>query len=172
MLTLPIDSHANQIRDAMQNTQRLILCAPPGTGKSTRVPSMLMDCIGKGQGQILVLQPRRIAARSLAARVAEEHNTPLGAEVGYQVRFESMCSMDTRILYMTYGIFIQRLLDFPNLPNVHTVILDEFHERSLDCDGALAIVLKLQKTVRPDLKMVVMSATLESESLKKHLEPI
>ncbi|MEO6097798.1 MAG: ATP-dependent helicase C-terminal domain-containing protein [Fibrobacteria bacterium] len=164
---LPILAHKQAIVDAVKRDRVLILCAPPGTGKSTQVPRFLLDRPGK----ILVLQPRRIAARNLALRVAEELGEAVGGTVGYQVRFEGKSREDTRILYQTYGVFFQQLLGDPLLEGIGTVLLDEFHERTLEADATLAWLKRLRAEARPDLAMVVMSATLELEGLKAYLHP-
>jgi ATP-dependent helicase HrpB len=155
---------ADAIRAAVRASGRLILCAPPGTGKSTQVPGLLA---GDGR-QVVVLQPRRIAARSLAHRVAQEAGEAVGARVGYQVRFEQAWGPDTLIHYQTYGVFWQRLLGDPTAAGVGTVVLDEFHERSLEADAVLAWLTRLQAEARPDLALVVMSATLEVAALRAH----
>jgi ATP-dependent helicase HrpB len=165
--SLPIMAHRQAIADAVKRERVLILCAPPGTGKSTQVPRFLLDRPGK----ILVLQPRRIAARNLALRVAEELGEAVGATVGYQVRFEGKSKEDTRILYQTYGVFFQQLLGDPLLEGIGTVLLDEFHERTLEADATLAWLKRLRAEARPDLAVVVMSATLELEGLKAYLHP-
>lgn len=165
MSTLPIHAYAQTLRDALNAHSRLILSAPPGTGKSTQVPQFLLP----EASVAVVLQPRRIAARSLAARVASERGEALGETVGYQVRFERRASAATRLLFATYGVFWQRIQQDPELPGVSLVILDEFHERTLEADACLAWLTELQETVRPDLKLVVMSATLESERLAEYL---
>ncbi|MCF6314340.1 MAG: ATP-dependent helicase HrpB [Verrucomicrobiales bacterium] len=149
---------------------RVIIDAPTGSGKSTQVPQMLLDRgLLDGGGEVLVLQPRRMAARMLAQRVAGERGVRLGAEVGYQVRFEKVVSAETRIRYVTEGIVQRRLVDDANLSGVSAVILDEFHERHLDGDVVLARCLELQKTTRPDLKVVVMSATLGGDHLRDYM---
>lgn len=163
---LPVDTHRDAILSGLSGG-RLILVAPPGTGKSTHVPPMMPAKWGK----VVVLQPRRIAARNLAYRVAEENGWALGDEVGYQVRFEGKCSAQTRIVFQTYGVFFQRLLDDADLRDVGAVLFDEFHERALECDAALAYCLRLQRKKRPDLKIAVMSATLESQSLLAYAAP-
>jgi ATP-dependent helicase HrpB len=164
---LPILAHRDAITAALARAGSLILVAPPGTGKSTQVPRFLLD----RPGRILVLQPRRIAARNLALRVAEEMGEPVGATVGYQVRFEGKSGQATRILYQTYGVFFQQLMGDPLLEGVGTVLLDEFHERTLEADATLAWIKRLRETARPDLGLVVMSATLELEGLKAYMAP-
>ena len=165
MPALPIMAHRDAIASAVARAGALILCAPPGTGKSTQVPRFLLD----RPGRILVLQPRRIAARNLALRVAEELGEPVGNTVGYQVRFEGKSGQATRILYQTYGVFFQQLLGDPLLEGIGTVLLDEFHERTLEADATLAWIKRVRAEARPDLALVVMSATLELEGLKAYM---
>lgn len=169
---LPIYDLDIEIARAMRRAEgmRLVLSAPTGSGKSTQVPQMLVDN-ALVEGQIVVLQPRRIAARLLAKRVAEERGTNLGDEVGYQVRFESRCGPKTRIRYVTEGILLRQLLDDPQLNGVGAVIFDEFHERHLYGDITLARARLLQESDRPDLKIAVMSATLDSDALRQYLAP-
>jgi ATP-dependent helicase HrpB len=163
---LPILAHAESIRRSLAESGALVLCAPPGTGKSTQVPRLLLDRPGK----ILVLQPRRIAARNLALRVAEEMGEAVGGTVGYQVRFEGKSRESTRILFQTYGVFFQQLLGDPLLTGIGTVILDEFHERTLEADATLAWLKRVREGARPDLALVIMSATLELEGLRGYLQ--
>ncbi len=163
---LPILAHAAAIRALVADRRRIILSAPPGTGKSTQVPQILLP----ESGRAIVLQPRRIAARNLAVRVAQERGEEVGGTVGYQVRFERASQEATRLLYATYGIFWQQLLQDPTVPDVAVVILDEFHERTLEADAVLAWVRTLQRTTRPDLVLVVMSATLDGAPLTSYLE--
>jgi ATP-dependent helicase HrpB len=165
---LPVTAARGEILAALEATGALILSAPPGTGKSTQVPRWLLRT-EKDAGQVLVLQPRRIAARALAARVAEEHGDALGKTIGYQVRFESASGPETRVLFQTYGMFRQRLARDPELKGVHTVVLDEFHERAWEADLCLLWCRHLRATKRPDLKLVVMSATLDGEGLAAYL---
>ncbi len=138
--------------------------AAPGAGKTTRVPAALL-----AHGPVLVLEPRRIAARMAARRVAQELGVRVGAEVGYQVRFEEAAGRDTRLRFVTEGVLTRRLLTDPGLVGVTTVVLDEFHERHLDTDLALALLRRLQLTKRPDLRLVVMSATLDAEPVAKFI---
>ncbi len=148
---------------------RVVIEAPTGSGKSTQVPQFLADSGVCGEGEIYVLQPRRLAARMLAKRVAEERDSRPGDEVGYQVRFENVVSKHTRIRFVTEGILIRKLIEQPDLEGVAAVVLDEFHERHFFADISLARCLEVQGKRRPDLKLVVMSATLETESLKEYL---
>lgn len=167
-MTLPIFEIQERILDSLRNKNRLILHAPTGSGKSTQVPQFTLEALGTS-GRILVLEPRRIAARMLAARVAGERNTALGEEVGFQTRFESAFGDDTKILFVTEGVLPRKLLSDPELTGISAVIFDEFHERSLTTDLGLALIRKLQDEGRPDLRMVVMSATLETEALGSYL---
>ncbi len=153
---------------ALATDNRLVLVAPTGSGKTTQVPQMLLDS-GACPGLIVVLQPRRVAARSVAARVAWERGVRLGAEVGYQIRFEDRTSLGTRICFVTEGILLRWLQDDPELRQISVIIFDEFHERNLLSDVALALAKRLRETCRPDLKMIVMSATLEAEPVAKYL---
>lgn len=164
-MPLPIAAFRESILAELERAGELILTAPTGAGKSTQAPQFLRT---RTPGRVLVLEPRRLSARSLAARVASEMGTALGTEVGYQVRFDARFGPKTKVLFQTYGLFVQRLLGDPLLPGVDAVLLDEFHERSLDADLALAW-LKTLRRQRPELKLVVMSATLESAALVRYL---
>ncbi len=166
--SLPIWQVHGQIVQALRDGRRLVLIAPTGSGKTTQVPQMLLDS-GMCGGRIVILQPRRVAARTVAARVAWERHCPLGGEVGYQIRFEDRTSLGTRLCYVTEGILLRWLQDDPTLRDISAVLFDEFHERNLLSDVALALVKRLQQTRRPDLRMVVMSATLEAEPVAKYL---
>lgn len=147
----------------------MVLTAPTGSGKSTQTPQFLLEARGDFPGQVLVLQPRRLAARSLAQRVASETRTKLGDLIGYQVRFESRCGKDTAVVFQTYGVFLQRLQEDPGLSGVGAVLLDEFHERTLESDLALAWLKALRAGRRPDLKLAIMSATLDAAALLAYL---
>lgn len=144
----------------------MVLEAPPGAGKTTRVPPALLAISG---GQVLVLEPRRLAARLAARRVAFELGEPVGATVGYQVRFEEVAGPRTRLRFLTEGILTRRLLADRELAGVSVVVLDEFHERHLDGDLALALLRRLQLTSRPDLRLVVMSATIDTGPVSRFL---
>jgi ATP-dependent helicase HrpB len=167
--SLPIWQIHSPILRALGSGNRLVLVAPTGSGKTTQVPQMLLDAGLAGDKKIVVLQPRRVAARTVAARVAWERGCPLGAEVGYQIRFEDKTSLGTRISYVTEGILLRWLQDDRALSNVGIVLFDEFHERNLLSDVALALVKNLQQQQRPDLKLVVMSATLDAEPVADYL---
>src|SRR6266511_2212834 len=169
--SLPIYTIADNLVETCATQSRLILTAPTGSGKSTQVPQILRDRGLLGDGAVVVLQPRRLAARLLAARVAEERGCPLGAEVGYQVRLDGKLSAATRILYVTEGILLRRLLTSPHLDGVSAILFDEFHERHVYGDITLARARMLQETVRPDLRLVVMSATLETSLVREYLAP-
>lgn len=163
---LPIAAHREKIVAELLRAGCLILSAPTGSGKSTQTPQFLL---GKVKGKILVLEPRRLSARSLAGRVASETKTPLGKRIGYQVRFDSNCGADTEVIFQTYGVFIAQMMKDPELKGVGAVLLDEFHERTLECDLALAWLKTLRAGKRSDLKVAVMSATLEIQALVNYL---
>ncbi len=162
--------HADILR-TLQAGNRMVLVAPTGSGKTTQVPQMLLDAGIAGDRMIVVLQPRRVAARTVAARVAWERGGKLGAEVGYQIRFDDHTSVGTRICFVTEGILLRWLQDDRTLANIGAVVFDEFHERNLLSDVALALVKHLQQTQRPDLVMLVMSATLDAEPVAAYLQP-
>src|SRR3954453_24187892 len=166
---LPIWQIHAPILQAMKDSNRLVLVAPTGSGKTTQVPQMLLDAGLAGSKRIVILQPRRVAARTVAARVAWERKVKLGAEVGYQIRFDDQTSLGTRICFVTEGILLRWLQDDRMLADVGVVLFDEFHERNLLSDVALALVKRLQQTQRPDLKIAVMSATLEAEPIADYL---
>ena len=156
---LPIDALIPGILESVRSRPNLVLEAPPGAGKTTRVPPALLRAAGSGE--VLVLEPRRLAARLAARRVAFERNERLGETVGYQVRFEEVAGPRTRLRFMTEGVLTRRLLSDPGLGGVAWVVLDEFHERHLEGDLALALLRRMQKTTRPDLRLAVMSATMD-----------
>ena len=159
-MQLPIYNCASDILAALRDRKSLIVRAPTGSGKSTQVPQMMLGS-GLFDGQILVLQPRRLAARMLAARVAEERGSILGAEIGFQTRFETLVSPETRVRFITEGILPRMLLSNRSLSGVSAVVFDEFHERSLATNVGLALAKDLQASLRPDLFIAVMSATME-----------
>jgi ATP-dependent helicase HrpB len=170
MTLLPILQKAEHILRAAENSRRLIISSPPGSGKSTKVPQLLLDS-GLFKGRIAVLQPRRLAARMLADRVAKERGGVTGAEVGYRVRFEDKTGPGTRIIFETEGILLRELVCDPVLKKYSAIILDEFHERHIHSDLTLAACLALQKGPRPDLLVAVMSATLEEKPLAVYMSP-
>ncbi|HSH39801.1 MAG TPA: DEAD/DEAH box helicase, partial [Chthoniobacterales bacterium] len=168
---LPIYELEQEIVRSLGAQPRLILQAPTGSGKSTQVPQILLDQGLLGDREVVILQPRRLAARLLASHVAQERGSRLGEEVGYQIRFENVVSKRTRIRFVTEGILLRQLIQDPELRGVAAILFDEFHERHLYGDITLARALRLQETARPDLKIVVMSATLDTGSLDKFLKP-
>jgi ATP-dependent helicase HrpB len=194
--SLPIWQLHDQIVDTLRTGNRLVLVAPTGSGKTTQVPQMLADAgdgiwgLGSGEAsaavsaspaasrqpppppkpfRIVVLQPRRVAARTVAARVAWERGCKLGQEVGYQIRFDDRLGEATRICFVTEGVLLRWLQDDQSLSDVAAVLFDEFHERNLLSDVALALVKRLQQNARPDLRIVVMSATLDAEPVAAYL---
>lgn len=169
---LPVYELEGALVAALREQGRVIVQAPTGSGKSTQIPQMLLrhGLLGE-KGEVVVLQPRRLAARMLARRVAEEAGTRLGEGVGYQIRLESRVSERTRIRFVTEGILLRQMSFDPRLPGVAAVIFDEFHERHLHGDISLARALQIQRTTRPDLRIVVMSATLETARLEAYLAP-
>jgi len=168
---LPIYELEPSLVASLRGTGRVIVQAPTGSGKSTQIPQMLLRHGLLGTGQVVVLQPRRLAARMLARRVAEEAGTSLGELVGYQIRLESRVSERTRIRFVTEGILLRQMTFDPELAGVSAVIFDEFHERHLYGDISLAKALGIQRSVRPDLKIAVMSATLDAGALGGYLAP-
>lgn len=162
MESLPIDIFLPQITEALHASGSLILTAPPGAGKTTRVPRSLLEAGFAEKGEILVLEPRRLATRLAAARVAQELGEKPGGAVGYSIRYENVASAKTRIRFLTEAILARQMVRNPDLRGVSVVILDEFHERNIASDLALALLKPLQ-TRRPDLKIVVMSATMSAE---------
>src|SRR5262245_20724909 len=166
---LPIDAVLPDVVTALGRGTRLIVRAEPGAGKTTRVPAALLDAGLAGEREVVVLEPRRIAARVAADFVARERGRAVGDEVGYRVRFEQRGGAATRLWFVTEGIFSRQLATDPFLERAGVVVLDEFHECHLQGDVALAVVRELQETVRPDLRLVVMSATLDTEALARAL---
>ena len=152
------------------NKARLIIEAPTGSGKSTQLPQILINSGVIKSGEIVVLQPRRVAAKMLARRVASERGSKIGEEIGYQIRFEKLVSNVTKVRFVTEGILIRELISDPLLSHVGVIVFDEFHERHIYSDVLLALSKKMQDENRPDLKIIVMSATLASSSISKYLE--
>jgi ATP-dependent helicase HrpB len=172
--SLPIEALRGPITHwfSQSGIRNAVVRSPTGSGKSTQVPQMLLELASTDPArQIIVLQPRRIAARMLAARVARELNTKLGDLVGYQVRFEKVASAHTRILFVTEGVMLRHLLGDPTLSHVSHLVIDEFHERHLDGDLCLAWAKAIQQYHRPDLRIVVMSATIAPGPLQDFLSP-
>ena len=162
---LPIDVQLPEIVEALRAHRTLLLSAPPGAGKTTRLPPALLDSCA---GEIVVLEPRRLAARLAATRVASELGEPVGGICGYNVRYESKTSARTRIRFVTEGVLTRQLIADPELRSVSAVLLDEFHERHVQGDLALALLRRLRQR-RPDLMVAVLSATLATEKLSRFL---
>lgn len=172
MEPLPIqDVRAELIESFRAPSARVMVSAPTGSGKSTRIPRFLLDDLDLRSGEITVLQPRRLAARMLASRVAEEMGQQVGETVGYEIRFERRVSPQTRIRFITEGVLLRQMIQDPGLASISCLLFDEFHERHLYGDLCLALVKQLQETRRPDLKLGVMSATLPPELLDEFLTP-
>ena len=167
---LPIDPLLPEVLDRLRQRSNLILLAEPGAGKTTRLPRAMLDGGLLANGECWVLEPRRIAARLAARRVASELGEELGERVGYAVRFEQKVSARTRIRFVTEGLLLRRLQEDPSLQGINWILLDEFHERHLHTDLALALVRRLQKRFRPDLGILVMSATLDPTGVAAYLD--
>jgi ATP-dependent RNA helicase HrpB len=161
-----VDAILPEILGSLRRTPNLVIEAPPGAGKTTRVPPAILGLVS---GEVIVLEPRRIAARMAARRVAWELGEEVGESVGYQVRFEEKIGPRTRLRFVTEGILTRRLLTDPTLKGVDAVVLDEFHERHLDSDLALALLKRLQHT-RPEIRIIVMSATLDAAPIARYLQ--
>ena len=168
--SLPIDEVLPELLAVLEAGSKAVLVAAPGAGKTTRVPPSLLSCGWLGEKRILVLEPRRLAARSAAIHVASLLGEPVGRTVGYRVRHETKVSKETRIEFITSGIFTRMIVDDPELSGVGAVLFDEFHERSLDNDLGLALALDSQKALRPDLRLLPMSATLDGARVAELLE--
>ena len=167
---LPLDYAWPEIQEALASHINLVLVAEPGAGKTTRFPPRLLaSSFIPADKKILVLEPRRLAARASAVRIAQEQNWTVGNEIGYQVRFENKTSAKSRIQFLTEGLLSKRLQNDPELKDIGAVILDEFHERSQHTDLALGLLFELQQLARPDLRIIVMSATLDAESVSSYL---
>src|SRR5262245_16044416 len=166
---LPIDPVLPELVAALRVGTCTALQAPTGAGKTTRVPPAVLDAGLADRGRILLLEPRRLAARAAARRMATERGSRVGDEIGYHVRFDRQCGRHTRILVVTPGILLRLLHDDPFLESTGAVLFDEFHERGLESDLALGMVRLVQQTVRPELRIVVMSATLAVEAVAAYL---
>ena len=166
---LPIDTVLGELAATLARSSTAVLVAPPGAGKTTRVPLALLDAAWTARKKIIVLEPRRIAARAAAERMAQTLGEKIGETVGYRVRFGSKVSRATRIEVVTEGIFTRQILDDPELSGVAAVLFDEFHERSLDADLGLALARDAQTGLRDDLRILVMSATLDGARVAKLL---
>ncbi|MGC2062366.1 MAG: ATP-dependent helicase HrpB [Thermodesulfovibrionales bacterium] len=161
MKTYPIDDSLNLLKDSVLRNNSVVLQAPPGAGKTTRVPLALLDIIPREKGRIIMLEPRRLAATSASRWMASTLGEEVGATVGYTIRFDRRVSKATRIEVVTEGILTRRIQSDPGLEGTAMIIFDEFHERSLHADLALALCLDIQRNLREDLKIMVMSATLD-----------
>ncbi|MBB4218874.1 ATP-dependent helicase HrpB [Rhizobium sp. BK212] len=167
---LPVSHVLPAVGTALAERRRAVLSAPPGAGKTTLVPLYLLDQAWRGDGKIILLEPRRLAARAAASRMASLIGEQVGGTVGYRMRLDNRISAATRIEVVTEGVFARMILDDPELTGVSTVIFDEFHERSLDADFGLALALDVQSALREDLRILVMSATLDVERVAALLD--
>lgn len=165
----PVEERIDAIRRALAANRDVVLTAPPGSGKTTCVPPALLDEPWLAGKKILMLEPRRLAARTCAQYIAGKLGEPVGGTVGYQVRLERKVSARTRLEIVTEGLLTQRLLSDPELSDVGLVIFDEFHERSLACDLSFALALEVRRALRSDLRLLVMSATLDADAVADHL---
>jgi len=170
-LSLPIYELENDLVAALRDEGRVIVQAPTGSGKSTQLPKMLLKHGFADGGQVVILQPRRLATRMLAKRVAEELGSALGETVGYQIRLEARMSAATRVKFVTEGVLLRQMAADASLRGINVIVFDEFHERHLYGDITLARALQIQQSTRPDLRIVVMSATLDTVILKNYLSP-
>lgn len=166
---LPIHEVQESFLNVFQNHRRVLVKAPTGSGKSTQIPQWIADQGLNSNLKVLVLQPRRLPTRMLAKRVAQERGGELGKEVGYRIRLENRTTLQTRIEYLTEGILTRQMMGDKDLSGVGALVFDEFHERHLEGDVALAMAMEIQESRRPDLKIVVMSATLEMKRLQDYL---
>src|SRR4051794_10321950 len=172
VVPLPIDRSIPQILQELRRHRALVIVAEPGAGKTTRVPPAIVKAGGLLSAKhpnLVMLQPRRVAARAAAERIADENGWTLGREVGYHVRFDRKLTDATRLRVVTEGILTRQLLDDPFLEGIGCVVLDEFHERSIHTDLTIALLREVRQSVRPDLMLIVMSATLEAEPVAKFL---
>jgi ATP-dependent helicase HrpB len=171
MQSLPVDGSIPEVIAALRGSRSVVLVAPPGAGKTTRVPPAILasGLLPNEHPNVVMLQPRRVAARASAQRIAEENGWELGAEVGYHVRFERRIGPATRLRVLTEGILTRQLLDDPFLDGIGAVILDEFHERSIHTDLCAALLREVRQTVRDDLMLIVMSATLDAGPVARFL---
>ena len=165
---MPASQIADAVNQSLADHHATIVTAPPGAGKSTLLPLTILTG-GHISGKILMLEPRRIAARQIAERMSSLLDEPVGRSVGYRVRFETCVSSATRIEVLTEGILTRMLVSDPTLDGVGLVIFDEFHERNINSDLALALVRQTQQIIRPDLKILVMSATIDTDDICSRL---
>jgi ATP-dependent helicase HrpB len=166
---LPIDEALPRLTAALEAGPYAVLVAPPGAGKTTRVPLALLDAPWRGDGRIVMLEPRRLAARAAARRMAQSLDDEVGGVVGYRVRLDAKVSRRTRIEVVTEGVFTRMILDDPELTGIAAVLFDEFHERSLDADLGLALALDAA-ALRDDLRVLVMSATIDGARVAELLD--
>ena len=169
-MTFPVEEKIGEIRRALAANRDVVLTAPPGSGKTTCVPPALLDEPWLRGKKIVMLEPRRLAARNCATYIAHKLGEGVGGTVGYQVRLERKVSAATRLEIVTEGLLTQRLLSDPELADVGLVIFDEFHERSLACDLSFALALEVRRALRDDLRLLVMSATLDADEVAAHLD--
>ena len=167
---LPIGQVAQDVNDALQEHPAVVVTAPPGAGKSTLLPLTIYRALPHGQGKVVLLEPRRVAARQIAERMAQMSESVLGDIVGYRVRFESKVSENTGVEVLTEGILTRMMVSDPTLDGVSVIIFDEFHERGINTDTALALALETQRSIRPDLRIVVMSATIDATAICQALK--
>ena len=167
--TLPALSIADSINQTLKESANLVVTAPPGAGKSTLLPLTILEGMNS-KGKILMLEPRRLAARQIAERMANLIGEPTGKTVGYRVRFENKVSAETRIEVLTEGILTRMLVNDATLEGIDAIIFDEFHERSIHSDLALALTLQAQHIIRPDLKIIIMSATIDTSFICQKLQ--
>jgi ATP-dependent helicase HrpB len=156
--------------EKLVSDKRAVLSAPPGAGKSTAIPISLTKNPAFSNGKIIVLEPRRLAVKQVASRMAQTLGEPLGKTVGYRIRGESKCDEQTKVEVVTEGILIRMIQEDQQLTGISTVIFDEFHERSLNADLGLAFCLEIASVLREDLKILVMSATLEISAVSKLMQ--
>ena len=166
---LPVESIVESVNAHLRAHNRLVVTAPPGAGKSTLLPLTILNDLPDG-GKILLLEPRRLAARQVAERMSTMVGEQVGKTIGYRVRFESKVSEDTRIEVLTEGILTRMIVDDPTLEGISMIIFDEFHERNLASDVAFALALKTQQIIRPDLRILIMSATIDAQLICKMLD--
>ena len=165
----PVEERIPEIRRHLGANRDVVLSAPPGSGKTTCVPPALLDEPWLAGKRILMLEPRRLAARNCASFIARKRGEEVGGTVGFSVRLERKVSAKTRLEVVTEGLLTNRILADPELNDVGLVIFDEFHERSLQCDLGFALALDVRRALRPDLRLLVMSATLDADEIAAHL---
>lgn len=167
--SLPIDSKLGEALELLDKHPCLVVEAPTGSGKTTRLPLALLSAEWRDGGRIILLEPRRVAARAAARRMASTLGSPVGQTVGWQIRFEKVGNDRTPLMVLTEGLLLRLIQDDPFLEGISAVVLDEFHERSLNADIALAMLLQIQREVRPELRIIVMSATLDGDKVAAHM---